>query len=194
MHRPPALSCSPAQWPSWLRRLLWMLLLLVALAATARAQSSVEYQVKAAFVVKFGAYVEWPPQAFERPDSPLVIGVIGPEAVAEEFERAAAGQTADGHAVQVRHLARGEAPTGVHIVFVARSHNGQLGDTLAPLRGRTLLTVTETEPTVTGVTGMINFVIVDNKVRFDVALAPAEAVQLRISARLLSVARRVLKS
>ena len=39
---------------------------------------------------------------------------------------------------------------------------------------------------------MINFVLVDNKVRFDVALAPAEAAGLKISSRLLSVARRVL--
>jgi hypothetical protein len=98
----------------------------------------------------------------------------------------------DGHPVQVRRVERMDASGGAHLLFIDRSRNGQLADTLPQVRGRPLLTVTESEQAF-ALGGMINFVIVENKVRFDIALAPAEASQLKISARLLAVARRVVK-
>jgi len=179
---------------------LWRLsglVLLATLGATApQAQpaSAGEYQVKAAYLVKFFSYVEWPPQAFEQRDSPFVLGVLAADAVAEEVERAATAATVEGRAVQVRRLQPADAAGSgaAHLLFIDRSRNGQLADTLAQVRGRPLLTVTESEQALAQ-GGMINFVIVENKVRFDIALAPAEASQLKISARLLSVARRVLK-
>lgn len=182
------------------RRGLWRLSGLALLAAllglpALRAQpvSATEYQVKAAYLLKFGSYVEWPPQAFEQRDSPFVIGVLAADAVAEEVERAAVAAMVEGRPVQVRRLEPSDAgTTGAHMVFIDRSRSGQLADTLALVRGRPLLTVTESEQALAQ-GGMINFVIVENKVRFDIALAPAEAGQLKISARLLSVARRVLK-
>jgi hypothetical protein len=171
------------------RRGLWRLsglALLLALqglpAPRAQPVSATEYQVKAAYLLKFGSYVEWPPQAFEQRDSPFVIGVLAADAVAEEVERAAVAAVVEGRPVQVRRLDHSDAG----------SRGGQLADTLALARGRPLLTVTESEQALAA-GGMINFVIVENKVRFDIALAPAEASQLKISARLLSVARRVLK-
>jgi hypothetical protein len=193
-------ACDPAR-PAR-RQGLWRLsrlgLLVAALATPVlRAQpvSALEYQVKAAYLVKFGSYVEWPPLVFEQRDSPFVIGVLASDAVAEEVEHAAAAATVDGRPVQVRRLDRVDAGTAAstHLLFIDRSRNGQLADTLALVRGRPLLTVLESEQAL-ALGGMINFVIVENKVRFDIALAPAEASQLRISARLLSVARRVLKS
>jgi hypothetical protein len=163
--------------------------------ALAQSGPLAEYQVKAAFLVKFGSYVEWPPSAFDNRDSPFIIAVAAQNAVADEIERAAAAATVDGRPVQVRRVERMEGGNGsgnIHLLFVDRSHSAQLADTLAQVRGRPLLTVTESEPSL-ALGGMINFVIVDNKVRFDIALAPAEASQLKISARLLSVARRVVK-
>jgi hypothetical protein len=191
-------------WRPVRRRGLWRLGALALLLAllgwpaprSPRAQpvSAGEYQVKAAYLVKFGSYVEWPPQAFEQRDSPFVIGVLGGDAVAEEVERAATAAQVEGRPVQVRRLERADAAgaAGAHLLFIERSRNGQLADTLALARGRPLLMVTESEQALTQ-GSMINFVIVENKVRFDIALAPAEASQLKISARLLSVARRVVK-
>ncbi len=161
--------------------------------AQAQPASAAEYQVKAAFLVKFGSYVEWPSVAFDNRDSPFIIAVVAQDGVADEVERAAASAVVDGHPVQVRRVERVDAAgSGAHLLFIDRSRNAQLADTLGLVRGRPLLTVTESEQAF-ALGGMINFVLVENKVRFDIALAPAEASQLKISARLLAVARRVLR-
>ena len=179
---------------SWLASgpFLFLALLLCspALRAAAAEPGEFEYQVKAAFVVKFIGYVEWPAQVMAAPDQPFRIGVAGQDALVDELRRTAAGITAAGRPIEVRRLARGDEAAGVQLLFVARASSGQLAPLLAAVRERPVLTVTETDPAEAG--GMINFVVVDDKVRFDVALPAAEQSGLRISARLLAVARRVV--
>lgn len=151
---------------------------------------AVEYQVKAAFLCKFGSYVEWPAQAFGGGDAPFIIGVAGTDAVADELRRIAANQTVNGRPLGVRQIGRGDAVDALHVLFIARSAAARTAELLAAVQRLAVLTVTEEERE-SGVAGMINFVVVDDKVRFDVALQAAEARQLKISARLLQVARRV---
>lgn len=169
--------------------------LLAALLATPAAgragddEGSAEYQVKAAFVCKFGNYVEWPAQALGAAGEPFRIGVLSSSAVAEEFRRTVAAAFVAGRPVEVKRLARGDNLEGLHVVFVSRAMSAHAGDVLAAVQGRPVLTVTELDPG--GTTGMINFVVVDDKVRFDILLQPATQSGLKISVRLLGVARRV---
>lgn len=153
------------------------------------AGATPEYRVKAAFVYKFGDYVQWPADAFARADSPVVFGVLGSDALADELARLSAGRTLGGRDVVVRKLVAGEAWAGLHVVFVGGEDATRVAAALAAGAGRPVLTVTEAR---SGAAGMINFVVVADKVRFDVALPPAEAARLKISSRLLAVARRVL--
>ena len=152
---------------------------------------ALEYRVKAAFVCKFIGYVEWPAEAFARPDSAIVIGVIASDAVADELTRTAAGLSAGDRPIVVRRLQRGESVEGSHLVYIAGTHQDALAATLAATKGRPVLVVTESgQEAPPG--SVINFVIVDGKVRFDVALQAAELRGLRVSARLLSVARSLV--
>jgi hypothetical protein len=178
-------------------RLFLLALLAACLAAAgppalAQRQGGVsESAVKAAFVCKFAAYVEWPPQAFAEAQSPIVIGVLASSAIAEEVTHAALGLIINGRPIAVRRLMPGDSLAGLHVLYVARTHAARLRETLAAARASPLLTVTESddgEPM-----GMINFVVVDNKVRFDIAPHIAEASELRVSARMLGVARRVVQ-
>ena len=177
---------------SWLRGLvlLPMLLACSSVLAAPDAGAAPEHRVKAAFVFKFADYVEWPVGAFARADSPVVFGVLGGEGLADELARLTAGRTIGGRAVVVRKLAVGEAWTGLHVAFVGGDDAKALADALAAGTGRPVLTITEA-PAGAAVAGMINFVVVADKVRFDVALPRAEAARLKISSRLLAVARRV---
>jgi hypothetical protein len=166
--------------------------LTLAWAPQPRAEDrSAEYQIKAAFLYKFGGYVEWPVQAFERTDAPVVIGVVGAQQVLEEIRQTAAGRSVNGRAVTVRRLRPGDPVEGVHILFVAGARPEGLEQSLSRARGQAVLTVTEAEDP--GLpSGIINFVVIEDKVRFVIAPQQAESSNLKISARLLSVAYKVI--
>jgi len=177
-------------WP-W-----WYLLAAVALTGpavpSARAQEtqdalSGEYPIKAAFLCKFGNYIEWLPAAFAGPDAPFVIGVLAPMAVADEVVAAANGLLVQGRPIVVRRVAPSDSLDGLHILFIARGQAGLLA-ALAAVKDRPILTVTESGSEAGAI---VNFVVVNNKVRFDVSLPAAERSGLKVSARLLGVARHV---
>ncbi|KQW51415.1 MULTISPECIES: YfiR family protein [unclassified Roseateles] len=179
--------------PALLARRKLLLAPLAALAAPTPAPAAeenlVEYQVKAAFVCKFGNYVEWPAQVMGGAGDPFRIGLLGSEAVLEEFRRTAAASSVGGRPIEVHPLHRPELPDGLHAVFVTRAMSAHAAAIVAAARGRPVLTITELDATPS--TGMVNFIVVNDKVRFDILLPAASQSGLKISARLLGVARRV---
>ena len=158
------------------------LLAALALAAPAWAQQAQEYEVKAAFLYKFPAFVEWPAQ---KP-GPFVIAVAGAPDVAEELERLAKGHTINAHPIVVKPLAEGESAAGANVLFVGRD-SGRLARLAAAVAGTPVLVVSEA-PGALDQGSMINFVVSEDRVRFEVAVDAAERAGLRISPRLLAVA------
>lgn len=148
-----------------------------------------ESAVKAAFLYKFGSFVDWPVGAFKRPDEPLVIGVVGDEAVAEDLAQLAAGRSVEGRPVQLRVSRNGEIPSGVHLLFVGPVRAARLREILAAVPPAVL--VITHQPGALGAGAVINFVTDEGRVRFAVSLTSAEARGLRLSARLLAVAQDV---
>lgn len=177
----------------WQRPVVALLLALLAMrSGVAQAENSaVERQVKAAYLFKFGSYIDWPPQAFGDASSPVVIGIIGADALADELAQMVPGRTINGRPVSVRKLRPEDSLTGLNMVFIGRDSGARLADVLATARGQPLLTVTESSDALAA-GSMINFVIVDAKVRFEAAPKAAGQGNLNISARLLAVAYRVL--
>jgi len=170
-----------------------LLALWLPLAALAQQDNPAEVQIKAAFLYKFGDFVQWPPAAFARPDAPFAIGVMGADELAAALEQLVVNRTVQGRPIAVRRLRRGESFAGLHVLFIGHAESARLGETLAAARGQALLTVTETENALAA-GSMINFVAEESRVRFDVALPSTERGQLKISSRLLAVARRVITS
>ena len=171
------------------------LLLLVVFGGThpASAQSELqatEPRVKAAFLFKFGSYVEWPSGTFASANAPLTIGVVDADTLADELAAIVAGRSMDGRPVVVRKLHAGDTMAGLNIIFIGKTSSRRTAEILSPIKGRATLAVTESDDAL-DLGSTINFVIVDGKVRFDVALPPAEAGGLKISSRLLAVARKV---
>lgn len=181
-----------SQW-LWLRWLLASILLACAGSVQAQAASpaALERQVKAAYLYKFASFVEWPETSFARPDSPLIIGVSGSDALAEQLERIVAGRLVNGHPVKVRRVRRGDALAELHILFLADAlERSTMADMLLAARGQPLLTVSDApDPAALGC--MIGFLIAQDKLRFDVALGNVAVSGLRISARMLAVAHKV---
>jgi hypothetical protein len=166
-------------------------LALLAGPASVGAQAMPEDKVKAALLFKFLSYVEWPPSALAAPDAAIVVGLLGADALAPELQAIVAERRVGERSVAVRKLRRGMPLAGVHVLFIGRSEGSRIVDVLEDTRDQPILVVTELEEAFAA-GSVINFVVVDDKMRFDVAPRAAERHHIKISARLLSVARRVV--
>jgi hypothetical protein len=160
--------------------------------ASARADETqdLEIRVKAAFLCKFAGYVEWPPGSFSQAETPVTIAVVGAEPLAAELSRMVVGRTVGGRALEMKRMRTGELPAGIHILFVGRDDAAQLSRIAGDAKPHAVLTVTDSEGALEQ-GSMINFVLDDRRVRFDIALDTAARSGLRLSSRLLAVARDV---
>jgi hypothetical protein len=148
-------------------------------------------RVKAAFLYKFASYVEWPGDVFARPDSPIVIGIAGSERLSRELQQAVGGRQVAGRVVEVRQLQPDMAPGECcQILFIgAASRQDRSTELLAVTTGRPVLTVTESRDHPSG--SIINFLVLDDRVRFDISREAAERNGVQLRAQLLAVARQV---
>jgi hypothetical protein len=147
-----------------------------------------EQQVKAAYLFKFGGYVEWPANAFADAAAPLIIGIVADDALAREVTRAVGNRTINGRPVIVQSLRVAEPLAKVHILFVGRAQLPKSAELVASTHAA--LVVTDADRGLDQ-GGVINFVTADNRVRFEVSLDAAKRSGLKIGAPLLSVAMRV---
>lgn len=159
-------------------------------AHAADEDGTLEQRVKAAFLYQFAGYVEWPPNAFAQAAAPITIAVLGADTLAAELGQIVAGRTVGGRAVAVKRVKPGESLAGVHVLFIGREESARLGQVAQAAQTRSILTVTESDGALTR-GSMINFVLVDRRVRFEIGLDSAEKGGLRLSSRLLAVAQQV---
>lgn len=177
-----------------LTRRAWLAALLCAGAGLAGAQSvpaaDTECQVKAAYLVKFAGFVEWPVARLAA-STALEIGVAGNAALAAELERVAAGRSVAGHALKVRRMEAGAAADGLHILYLDGAiERRAFAAMLDAAHGHSVLTVSDA-PGATSLGCMIGFVVAHERLRFDVELAQVSHSGLKIGARMLAVANRV---
>lgn len=188
----------PQRVPGWLALLLSCMMFAFVCVTADGAQSgsheaNLERNVKAAFLYKFLGYVDFPEQVVPPAGEPLVIGVLGADDVAEELGRISAGRSMNGHAVVVRRLRAGDALARVHLLFIGDDDAADIEKALAAVRQQPVLTVTETGRSLR-LDSVINFRVVDERVRFEVSLDAAEKSNLKLSSRLLAVAYKVQRS
>jgi hypothetical protein len=194
--RAPTTGLSPLyQW--LLKRRTQPVLIVVALACASRllvlpapAQTN-EYQVKAAFLYNFAKFVEWPQEAFAQPDAPIVLGVLGEEPFGGALDQVIKGKAVNGHPLAIKRLKWGGKLRECHILFICASERKRLPAIFEQIKGAGILTVGETEA-FTQQGGIINFTLVDNKVRFEINTDMAEQARLKISSRLLALAKGVI--
>jgi len=158
--------------------------------AAERAATGVD-EVKAAFLYKFAGYVEWPPDSFAQSGVPFTIAVVGAEPLATELREVVKERTVHDRPIEVRRLESGEPLAGVHMLFVGEDQHARLEELVRTAQPRSILTVTEFEGALEA-GSVINFVVSERRVRFEISIDSAEKSRLRLSSRLLEVAQRVL--
>jgi hypothetical protein len=157
----------------------------------AQENASSEYQVKAAFLYHFSQFVDWPEGTFKETNSPLVYCTLGEDPFHGALDASLSGKTIGAHALQVQHFKQTQEIRGCQILFIGESEQKRVPSLLTRLQGNPILTVGETEHFVQE-GGMIGFLLEENKIRFEVNLEAAERAKLKLSSRLLALAKRVL--
>jgi hypothetical protein len=167
--------------------------LLATLPAAAQGSGlTLERKVKAAFLYKFLGYTEFPAAALGEAGAPVVIGVVDADDLAAELTRIVSGRTVQSRPIVVKVFHEPEAPSGVHLLFVGGLDAQKVRAVLRSAQPAPMLLVTEAEDGLRQ-GSVINFRIVEERVRFDVSLEAADKHSVKLSSRLLTVANLVHK-
>jgi hypothetical protein len=149
-----------------------------------------EDEIKAAYLFNFVKFVEWPSEAFSDSKAPIVIGVLGEGTFDSILKQTVAGKTIQARPLVIKHWTDVDGSWECHLLFVNASARGSLGEVLKRTKPLPVLTVGEMEDFAQR-GGIINFITVDNKVRFEINNRTAKTAGLQISSKLLTLATKV---
>jgi hypothetical protein len=147
-----------------------------------------EDAVKAAYLYRFTQYIEWPEAA--PSDVPFTIAVLDSPGVAAELRRILPNHRIKNSAAQVQEIARVQDMGSAQMLYIGSAQIDRVRNAVAALAARPILIVTDSEQGLAA-GSILNFVMLEHRVRFEVSLIAADRSQLRISAELLGVATRV---
>jgi hypothetical protein len=160
------------------------------LSTLADGAGTSEYRLKLAFLYNFAQFVQWPADAFANPSAPLTICVVGENPFAGEIEQGLRGRLVAGHPVELRQINPRDDPHNCQLIFVRANETKSAARILAASRGSTMLTVGEAAGFAQR-GGIINLTREENNLRFEVNIDEAAQTRLKISSKLLSLAKIV---
>jgi hypothetical protein len=174
------------------RRLVWLWLVLLATVSgggmNLSAQTTREYEVKAAFLFNFAQFIDWPTGAFTNTDTPFVIGILGNDPFGAALEATVQGETINNRKIIIKRAATVADLADCQLIFVSKSEKGHVTEILSALDSRPVLKVSELEGFAQQ-GGNINFYLEGGKVRFEVNPAAAERDGLKVSSQLLNLGK-----
>ncbi len=161
-------------------------------ALQAQHLKAAEYEVKAAYLYNFSRFVEWPAKVTQAQSDSFTICVLGQNPFGSALVATVANETITGQSVIAKQIPAAPDAVNCRVLFISSSEEGQLKQILASLGSASVLTVSDL-PQFTDRGGMVQFLLENGKVRFEVNLAPAQRAGLTLSSELLKVAVNVRK-
>ncbi len=152
-----------------------------------------EYEVKAAYLYNFGTFVEWPAKLAAAKADSFTICVLGVDPFGPALDATLAGETIDGKNVAAKRISRPQDAVNCRILFISSSEDNHLREILAALDKTSVLTVSDM-PEFVRRGGILQFILAENRVRFEVNLAAAEHAGLTLSSQILKLAASVRRS
>jgi hypothetical protein len=157
----------------------------------AQASPPEEYQIKAAFLFHFAQFVEWPAGAFKDGNSALTYCTVGGDPFRGALDDSLRAKVIGERGMRVEHLKQLDAVHDCQILFIGAAQSKNAASILASVKGDPVLTVGET-PHFAEDGGMIGFCREGNKIRFEINAGAVSAAKLKMSARLLTLAKTVI--
>ena len=195
----PLLLQISAQWTRDARRVvrrltrhfLTLILLLAPQASLHASSAGEEYSVKAAFLFHFAQFIDWPEGTFKDASSPLTYCTIGEDPFHGALDASLSGKMIGTRPLRVLHFKQPQYIRNCQILFIGAGEKRLLPTVLASLKENFVLTVGESEHFVHS-GGMIGVLLEDNRIRFEINLEAAEQAKLKMSSRLLALAKTVV--
>ncbi|HJT88884.1 MAG TPA: YfiR family protein [Bryobacteraceae bacterium] len=170
-------------------RALFLILWAIAAPLGQAAEPAAEYEIKAAFLYQFANFVVWPGAL---PSRSACIAVVGEDPFGQILERTVAGKTWDGRGILIRRVNELQEAASCRMVFISASESKRIRGVVERIAGAGVLTVGDT-PGYCQAGVIINLLVENDRVRFEVNLRAAREAQLDISSKLLNVARQVFR-
>lgn len=148
---------------------------------------SLEYEVKAAMLYNFTRFVEWPATTWKDGRSPLILGVLGSDPFGRLLEDSMRDKTYSGRPIVLRRFHTLTELETCHVLFVAKSEKKHLKDILRLAQASSVLTVSEIDDFIQS-GGTIGFVLIEDRIRFEINTTSALRSSLTISSKLLRLA------
>lgn len=162
---------------------------LVSPCYAAAANETLEDEVKAAYLYKFSAYVDWPSGAFDSANSPFKLCVLGGnEHFNTTLKKVVQGESVNGRTIEFHEVNTLEKDPGCHILYIGTADSQRSATLINTVRGSNVLTVSDSPSQ-----GIIGFILTNNRLRFNIDDAAAAENGLTISSRLLKLALNVKK-
>lgn len=161
-------------------------------APSAEAQSVSETQIKAAYLFSFAKFVKWPVGTLPAASDPIRLCILNDSFFQAELDLVARNKSIDGHPVLVILVQNAGQSRGCQELFISTAAKQNPLPIIESLRGTTVLTVGETDGFVEE-GGIINFILQDDRVHFEVNQKAADKAGIKMSFQLLSLAKLVIK-
>ena len=189
MSAPSSITWSKSAALSWCLLCLLMLGICVARAADSPALNVIE--IKALCVLNFAKYMNWPNEQFASNSAPITIGVVGDSKMLDRLKSAAVGKSVENHQLVVLPVETEADAEKCQILFLAGSGRKLQNQLLRDVKSKQVLTVGENDQFLSQ-GGIINFVIKEDRVRFDINADAAHAAGLPVSAKIMSLANNIV--
>jgi hypothetical protein len=167
--------------------------LVLACVSVAQTAATAEHELKVAFLFHFAQFVEWPEETLKDANSPLTYCTIGGDPFHGALDASLSGKTIGARPFRVLHFKQPQEIQGCQVLFIGAEEKKLLPAILAGVKGNSILTVGESEHFVED-GGMIGFLLEENKIRFEINLEAAKKAKLKISSKLLALAKTVIGS
>jgi hypothetical protein len=161
-------------------------------APSAEAPPVSETQVKAAYLFSFAKFVKWPAETLPAASDPIRLCILNDSSFQVQLDLIARNKSIDGHPILVILVQNAEQSRGCQELFISAATKQNQRPIIESLQGTNVLTVGETEGFVEE-GGIINFILQDDRVHFQVNQKAANKAGIKMSSQLLSLAKLVIK-
>jgi hypothetical protein len=155
--------------------------------AVAQNSGPTQIEVEAAYLYRFGNFVQWPPNAPADKSQQFPICVLGHDPFGSTLNNMVKGSDINGIPIVTKRITAAKDAAGCRVVYLSSSESRHLDSDLADLRDARVLTVSDI-PDFDLRGGMVQFVVIDHRVRFEINLSTAQKSGLKLSSQLLKVA------